>query len=204
MSRLLGVALMVLVLYGLLVGSFDTARSASNHLDLARRLGFYGVLTLGVGVLIISGGIDLSIGSLVGLGAVAFGVLLQKRVPAVWAALIVIAASSLVGLFHGLLVTKLRLQPFLVTLCGLFIYRGIARTLTQTTVGLRAGGPVGAPETEELQRQADWLADVLVKGQPLGVPNVLVVLLVLAGLLAVLLHGSVFGRYLYAVVDVRT
>src|SRR6516164_5759070 len=99
MSRLLGVALMVLVLYGLLVGSFDTARSASNHLDLARRLGFYGVLTLGGGVLIISGGIDLSIGSLVGLGAVAFGVLLQKRVPAVWAALIVIAGSSFVGLF---------------------------------------------------------------------------------------------------------
>jgi ribose transport system permease protein len=199
MSRLLGIALMVLVLYGLLVGSFETARSVNNHLDLARRLGFYGILTLGVGVLIVSGGIDLSIGSLVGLGAVAFGVMLQGRVPAVWAALVVVAGASLVGLFHGLLVTKLHLQPFLVTLCGLFIYRGIARTLSQTTVGLRVGGPAGAPETEALQRRADWLAEVLVKGQPLGVPNILLVLLVLAALLALLLHGTVYGRHLYAV-----
>src|SRR5438270_7756551 len=114
MARLLGILLIVLVLYGTLVGSFETARSVDNHLDLARRLGFYGVLTLGVGVLIISGGIDLSIGSLVGLGAVAFGVLVQKRVPAPTAAVIVVAGSSVVGLFHGLLVTKLRLQPFLV------------------------------------------------------------------------------------------
>src|SRR5687767_13806102 len=170
MSRIVGVLVMVLVLYALLVGSYESARSVNNHLDLARRLGFYGVLTLGVGVLIVSGGIDLSIGSLVGLGAVAFGVLLQDQVPPVWAALVVVVASAFVGLFHGLLVTKLRLQPFLVTLCGLFIYRGVARTLTQTTVGLRVGGPTGAPETEALQAQADWLAEVLVKGRPLGVP----------------------------------
>ena len=39
-------------------------------------------------------------------------------------------------MFHGLLVTKLRLQPFLVKLCGLFIYRGLARTISQKTVGL--------------------------------------------------------------------
>src|SRR5438105_12829144 len=138
MARLLGILLIVVVLYGTLVGSFDTARSVDNHIDLARRLGFYGVLTLGVGVLIIAGGIDLSIGSLVGLSAVAFGVLVQRGVlPAGLAALAVVAAAPVVGLFHGLLVTKLKLQPFLVTLCGLFIYRGIARTLTQTTVGLR-------------------------------------------------------------------
>src|SRR5919199_1603866 len=109
MSRLLGILVMVLVLYGLLVGEFPQARSAANHYDLARRLGFYGILTLGVGVLIVSGGIDLSIGSLVGLGAVAFGVLLQKQVTPVIAALVVVAGSSLVGLFHGLLVTKLKL-----------------------------------------------------------------------------------------------
>ena len=215
MSRLLGIALMVLVLYGLLVGSFQTARSVENHRDLAERLGFYGLLTLGVGVLIIAGGIDLSIGSLVGLSAVAFGVMVQNRVPAVWAALAVVAASSLVGLFHGLLVTKLRLQPFLVTLCGLFIYRGIARTLAQTTVGLRVTFPTLPadlspgerqrlldelrPRIDALQSQAEWLRDVLAQGQPLGVPNILLVMLAVAAVLALLLHGTVYGRYLYAV-----
>jgi ribose transport system permease protein len=215
MSRLIGIALMVLVLYGLLVGSFDTARSVNNHLDLARRLGFYGILTIGVGVLIISGGIDLSIGSLVGLSAVAFGTLVQARVPAGWAAVIVVAGSSLIGLFHGLLVTKVGLQPFLATLCGLFIYRGIATTISQTTVGLRVGLPTPPagltsveagrwfdemqPRVEALQERADGLADLLVRGQPLGAPNILLLLLALAAVVGLVVHRTVYGRHLYAV-----
>ena len=136
MNRLIGIGVMVLVLYGLLVGSYETARSVNNHLDLARRLGFYGILTLGVGVLIISGGIDLSIGSLVGLSAVTFGTLVQAQRPGRVGGVSRFAGAAVIGLFHGLLVTKLRLQPFLVTLCGLFIYRGLARTISQKTVGL--------------------------------------------------------------------
>jgi ribose transport system permease protein len=197
MSRLVGIGLMVLVLYSLLVGSYETARSAANHISLASQLGFYGVLTVGVGLLIISGGIDLSIGSLVGLGAVAFGVLVQRRVPATTAALIVVAGSSLAGLFHGLLVTKLRLQPFLVTLCGLFIYRGIARTISPMAVGLRLDA--SKPGHEFYQAKVDWLADTLVRGTTLGVPNILLVLFALAALVAVVLHGTVYGRYLYAI-----
>jgi ribose transport system permease protein len=219
MRRLIGVVLLVLVLYLVLVTGFDAAWTKANHLDLARRLGFYGVLTLGVGVLIISGGIDLSIGSLVGLSAVAFGVLVQRGwLSAPAAAAVVVALAPLVGLFHGLLVTKLHLQPFLVTLCGLFIYRGIARTLTQTTVGLRVtpdtllGSTAGLepaeitarldqyrPTAERLQQSADWLADLLVRGQPLGVPNILLVLLALALLIGLMLHGTVYGRHIYAV-----
>lgn len=218
MRRLAGVFLMVVTLYAILIVGFDSARSQAAHVDLARRLGFYGVLTLGVGTLIIAGGIDLSIGSLVGLTAVAFGLLAQHGMPAAYAALIVVAAAPLVGLFHGLLVTKLQLQPFLVTLCGLFIYRGIARTLTPTTVGLRIDphdlatrtpgmDPVAfeklaeslRPRAAELQDQANALASTLVKGTPFGVPNVLLVLLALAALLALFLHLSVWGRYLYAV-----
>lgn len=203
MRRLIGVLLMVLVLYGILVAFFDPARSTASHIDLARRLGFYGVLTLGVGTLIITGGIDLSIGSLVGLGAVAFGRMAQGGMPAWQAALIVIALSPLVGLIHGLLVTKLRLQPFLVTLCGLFIYRGIARSITPTTVGLRIDAN-DLPEAirsqaDSLQQQCVWLANTFVKGTPLGVPNILLLLLALAAVIAVLLHGSVWGRYFYAV-----
>jgi ribose transport system permease protein len=197
MSRLTGIFIIVLILYLTLVGSFETARSVANHLDLARRLGFYGILTLGVGIVIISGGIDLSIGSLVGLTAVAFGVLVQSGWPAWLAALIVIGVSPFVGLIHGLLVTKLNLQPFLVTLCGLFIYRGIARTLTQTTVGMRIDP--SRPNAASLQRQADTLAELLVKGQPLGVPNILVVLILVAVVIGILLHATVYGRHLYAV-----
>ena len=125
MIRLLGVFLTVLVLYAILMID-DRARTINYHSVLAGRLGFYGILTVGVGVLIVSGGIDLSIGSVVGLGAVCFALLLEKKVPP-WGALgVVVAGGAVIGLAHGLLVTKLGLQPFLVTLCGLFIYRGLA------------------------------------------------------------------------------
>ena len=57
MARLLNILVIVVVLYAILVGFFPAARSVASHLDLARRLGFYGVLTLGAGSLIIVGGI---------------------------------------------------------------------------------------------------------------------------------------------------
>ena len=186
MTRLLGVLLMVLILYATLMGFFEKARSLDNHQVLARRLGFYGVLTLGVGVLIVTGGIDLSIGSLVGLAAVAFGYLMTKRhwqpLPA---AAMVIVGSVAIGLFHGLLVTGLRLQPFLVTLCGLFMYRGFARWLS--------------PDVVNLPGNVEWLRALLVSGETFGLPHVLLLLGALAVLLALVLHGSVYGRYWYAI-----
>jgi ribose transport system permease protein len=188
MTRLLGVLVMVLVLYAVLMGFFDFARSLDNHQVLARRLGFYGVLTVGVGVLIVAGGIDLSIGSLVGLSAVAFGMLLRSEWHPIAAAALVVGATSLVGLFHGLLIAKLRLQPFLVTLCGLFMYRGLARRLSPGAIDLPSELP-----------GVVWLRQVLVSDKTLGVPHVLLLLVVLAGLLAVVLHGSVYGRYWYAI-----
>jgi ribose transport system permease protein len=192
MTRLVGVLLMVVILYTVLMSAFPTAFTKANHLELAGRLGYYGILTLGVGVLIISGGIDLSIGSLVGLGAVSYGLLLLKDwspvpasfVPAL-AAVVVIGGSAFVGLFHGLLVTKLRLQPFLVTLCGLFIYRGLARGLTSNDVNLPAS-------TEPFRK-------LFVSGSFLGVSHQLILLLVIASVLGLMLHRSVYGRYLYAI-----
>src|SRR5215207_9251293 len=123
MIRLLGVLVTVAVLYVLVLASDAGARTALYQQQLAGWLGFYGVLTVGVGVLIVAGGIDLSIGSVVGLGAVCFGLLLEKGVSPWLGAAVVLAGSVGIGLIHGLLVTRLRLQPFLVTLCGLFIYR---------------------------------------------------------------------------------
>lgn len=192
MSRLLGVLGMVIALYLILVISFPYAGSADNTLILSRRLGFYGVLTLGVGILIISGGIDLSIGSLVALSAVLFSKLLGgesgQGIGVVPAALLTVAAGAGLGVLHGLLVTWLRLQPFLVTLCGLFIYRGLARYWTKASIRL----PDDRPDVE-------WLRTTLVSGNDLGPSNQLLLLLVLAGALAVLLHGTVHGRYLYAI-----
>jgi ribose transport system permease protein len=189
MTRLLGVFIIVVALWGILMASSEGARTAYTHTVMAKRLGFYGVLTIAAGVLIISGGIDLSMGSLVGLAAVCFGVLVSENIlPVVPAILVVIAGSAMIGMAHGLLVTQLKLQPFLVTLCGMFMYRGLAQLVAgETSIALP-----GRPDVEQVR-------SLLVSGRDLFVPNQLVLLLLLGGALAVLLHGSVYGRYLYAI-----
>jgi ribose transport system permease protein len=192
MNRLLGVLLMVLVLYGVLLASDKNARSLSNQQTIATRLGFYGVITIGVGVLIVAGGIDLSIGSVIGLGAICFGLLLKQRVAPWQAALVVLAGSALIGLAHGLLVTGLRLQPFLVTLCGLFIYRGLARWASSTSVGLAVDAP------PEYLGRIEAFRTLLV-GDRFGVPQQLLILVLVTACLAFLMHGTVFGRYLFAI-----
>src|SRR5262245_55590497 len=133
MGRLLGVLLMVVAVYAVLVGMFPFLRTAANHQYLARELGFYGVLTLGVGVLIVSGGIDVSIGSLVGLGAVAFGKMLDPRPaerlsPSKPAALVIVALAGLAVAASAQVLRKkmspgawaVRLGAALVGLAGVF------------------------------------------------------------------------------------
>ena len=192
LSRLLGVGLMVLVLYAVLMGMDANARSLRNQQTMAGRLGFYGLITVGSGILIIAGGIDLSIGSVIGLGAVCFSLMLQRQIPPEVAALAVTAGGALIGLLHGLLVTKLKLQPFLVTLCGLFIYRGLARGLAQESVGLTVEH---APPA--FQGHIETFRSYFV-GTTLGVPHQLLLLILAAVLLGLFLHGTRYGRYLYA------
>jgi ribose transport system permease protein len=217
MRRVLGVLVMVLALEGVLLASnFEDAGSLENQQNIARRTGFFGILTLGAGLLIISGGIDLSMGSVVGLAAVSLGLLLEKRVAPAVAVGAVLAGAIVIGLFHGLLVTRLRLQPFIVTLCGLFIYRGLAqlapvldvralaaRLVHYLTFGaMSAGGPVlvGSSRDVGIGGRPDlagwrWLA----AGDLGGVPTMFLLLLGVAAVAFVILHLSVYGRYLYAI-----
>jgi ribose transport system permease protein len=192
-SRFLGVVGLVVALYAALMASNPNAHSVQNHQILANRLGFYGVLTFGVGLLIISGGIDLSIGSVVGLSAVGFARLLSAGVGPVLAICIVLAGTAVVGLINGLLITGLRLQPFLVTLCGLFAYRGIARQLSDKSIGLSDAAPSLQPEVYRLR---ELVADPAALG---GLPGQLLIMLAVAGLFALIMHASVYGRYLYAI-----
>src|SRR5205085_5525171 len=82
----------------------------------------------------------LSIGSVVGFSAVLFGVLMRNGLPPAAAAAAVLACGVVIGLINAGLITGLKLQPFLVTLCGLFVYRGAARMLSP-------GVPVGIQQT---------------------------------------------------------
>ncbi len=162
--------------------------SVMNLQNTARLVGMFGIFSIGVGIVIITGGIDLSVGSLFAL----FGVLLSFMLmrwgwpwPLAIGAILLIAIA--IGVFHGFLVTKMNLQSFIVTLCGLLFYRGLARYIAEDqTLGF--GYCTGF---ETLQK--------LTTGQVLGVPMPFVLLIIISFIMWVVLHRSVYGRYLFAV-----
>src|SRR5262245_3414420 len=182
MKKLAGIGLFLLILYTSVLIADEGARSAGNHFNLGRRIGLYGFISLGVGILIISGGIDLSIGALAAMSA-ALVVLLNKRGWPPFACLLAVVGVGLVlGLIHGLIITKFRVQAFVVTLCGLFLYRGLARWLADD-----------ANQTLGKEFQGFWRNALYRNRDVFGLPMSLVLLLFVAAIAAVFLHLSVHG-----------
>ena len=163
--------------------------SAYNLQNIIRWTSLFGIISIGVAFVIITGGIDLSIGSLIGLVGCLLPMLLAAGYPPVIALLAVVVLSLAIGLMHGLLITRLGLQPFVVTLCGLLFYRGFARWLTHDQVQ-------GFGSSYEGLRQLAIGKVSLGGGFALPIPFFL---LVLTGVLAALfLNRTIWGRYLLA------
>jgi ribose transport system permease protein len=201
MKKLLGITIFLLLLYGALLAKVPTESLAENNLNLAKRIGLFGIISLGVAFVIITGGIDLSIGSVVALSGTLTAMLLMES-PEWWpwflAIPTVLVMGAFLGLIHGLLVTRLKLSPFVVTLCGLFIYRGIARTISANKAkGL--GELVRYNEHHEVVADFSGLRHFLYGDDVFGVPRFLVIFLIITAAAAVFLHFSVYGRYLYAI-----
>ncbi len=198
MTRIFGVLGLLIVLYTALIASHPNAGKADNLIGVANLQGRFGVLTLGAGLVIITGGIDLSIGAVVGCAAILFGVLMNEGVHPYIAVPLVVLFGAVVGLANGLLVTRLKLQPFLVTLCGMFIFRGIARLL---------GGTLGMSSVVESHQEFNdplrTLRYLLVGKAPtdgeLLFPAQFVLLLILAAGIGFFLHRTAYGRYWYAI-----
>lgn len=159
-----------------------------NLQNLARQIGAFGIFSLGLGLVIITGGIELSVGSMMGLLGVLLSMMLTEWNMGVALALLgCIGIAMVLGLGHGLLITKLNMQPFIVTLCGLLFYRGIARFVTDDqTKGF------GTVEGLEFLR-------FVANGNLFGViPMPFVLLIIISAIMWVILHRSVYGRYLFA------
>lgn len=161
--------------------------SPVNITNMANLTGLFGIFAIGVGLVIISGGIELSVGSMFAvLGVVFLDLFANAGLPWTAALPLAVGMGLFLGLIHGLLVTKVGLQPFVVTLCGLLIYRGIARYYTSdSTMGFGYG-----TDDETLR----WL----MSGRTLEVPHTFIAFVIIAIVMAVVLHGSVFGRHLFA------
>jgi ribose transport system permease protein len=162
--------------------------SPINLANTANLIGLFGLFTVAQAFVIISGGIELSVGSIIALVGVIFVDLVAgETVSPLVAFAVALALGCVIGLVHGLLVTRVGIQPFVVTLCGLLIYRGIARYYTEDAT---AGFPFGAsfPTLE-------WL----VAGRLYGVPHSLIAFVLVTVAMGIVLHRTVFGRHLFAV-----
>ena len=174
-----------------------------NLQNISRLIGIYGIYSIGAGIVIITGGIELSVGSVFALGGVLLSLMLmQWHWPAPIAVLASIALTMGLGVIHGLLITRIPLQPFIVTLCGLMFYRGLARYIARdSTMGF--GDGTGFHGLATLATGCIcWL-----HGHPVltttsdtpGLPMPFLIMLVIAAIMWVVLHRSLYGRYLYVI-----
>src|SRR2546421_7977776 len=128
MKKELGIFGLLVVLCAVTAAMNPRFLSQANLTNMANVIGLFGVFSIGLGLVIITGGIDLSVGSMFALSGVLLSMALTEwHWPWPLAIIAVITVPMLLGWAHGTPVTRAGLQPFIVTLCGLLIYRGIAR-----------------------------------------------------------------------------
>jgi ribose transport system permease protein len=176
----------------------------ANISNTANQVGLFGILAIAQAFVILTAGIELSVGAIVALLGVLFiDLIVGSEIHWVLATLIVLGAGMLMGLVHGALVAKVGLQPFVVTLCALLIYRGTARYYTEdATVGFGFGASF--PTLEWLTAGRSEIFAPLARlfghdGPTIAVPHTLIALLIVTLVAGVVLHRSVLGRYLYAI-----
>lgn len=162
--------------------------TASNLLDMTRYSVEIGLLSLPITLIIIGGGIDLSVGSATALCVVTFGVLWKQGMALPAAALLAILVGALLGGLNGAAVTLARIPPLIATLATLAFYRGVAS-------GLGGGAAIqGFPESF-----TNWGTGYLFAfGNFQGVPAQLPILVAFAIAFAVVLSKTAFGRTVYA------
>ncbi|MEZ6128212.1 MAG: ABC transporter permease [Planctomycetaceae bacterium] len=197
MKKNLGILGILAVVFMATAMGSDSFFTAYNLFNLVERTSLYGIIGIGVAFVIITGGIDLSIGSFIGLVAVAFPwLVITHQIPVIAGLIGIIALALLAGLAHGLLITRLKLQPFVVTLCGLMIYRGIARWMvSDRTMGY---GDKAFSGLKVLVGSLAQIPGMQNFAWAKHVPVAFLILIVLGIVAAVFLNKTIYGRYLLA------
>src|SRR4029078_8038558 len=175
--------ILVAAIFGALVGLQFFA--AANHELMARHTPIRCMAALGMTVVIAAGGIDLSVGSIIALTTVVIALALRADRAALVAAAAGVAAAAACGLVNGVLITRLRVVPFIVTLGTMLVVRGAAK---------------GLGEERRIEAPLAWLNDLLrSETGRLLVPPGIWTLLVVALLIGGLLGYTRFGRHVFSI-----
>lgn len=177
----------VLVLLALALSlATDTFLTGTNLDNLGRQVSIFAIIAIGQLLVILTAGIDLSVGSVVGLsGVISASVVFEATAggQVVLAVLLALLAGAVVGAVNGVLVAVFRMPAFIVTLAGLGIARGATLLIT--------GGRTVQPLPPAFQDIAG--------GTTLGIANLIWIMLIVAAAVAFALRRTVWGRYVYAV-----
>jgi inositol transport system permease protein len=183
-----GVALVLVALIVFFASENDRFLSLRNITNILTEVSIYGIIAVGMTFVILTGGVDLAVGSLLAFAAMCAAVLVQAMgmtFPLSWLLALVVCCGvgAAVGLLHGLTITRFNVPPFIVTLGGLTVWRG-------ATLILSGGGPISG-----FDEGVRWWG----RGQVLGVPVPVLVLIVVALTGYVLAGYTRYGRQVYAV-----
>jgi ribose/xylose/arabinose/galactoside ABC-type transport system permease subunit len=157
--------------------------TVSNLLNITEQTTINAVIAVGMTFVILSGGIDLSVGSIVALTGVVLGTALQRHVPIPLAILLSLITGAACGLLNGVLITKGRLPPFIATLGMMSIARGAALLYTD-------GRPISG---------FDAAFRMISTARPLMIPAPAIVMVMVYVSAHLVLTRTTFGRYVYAI-----
>jgi len=181
--RTYGILLVLVVLCAVVSLLTDKFLTSSNILSVARQVSSNGILALGLGFVILTGGIDLSVGSLLALTSTIGYSASLNGIPFIPALLIGVAVGVVVGLLEGLLVARVRIAPFIATLASMTICRGATQVYDRGT----------AVNVEEV------LFRKIGTGYLGAIPTPVIILFVAFIIGGIILKKTKFGRYVYAV-----
>ena len=164
----------------------DTFATERNLFNVTRNFAFVGIIALGMTAVIVIGGIDLSVGSVVVLSAMVTGMTMAAGYPIYLAIPLALAASLAVGLFNGVMVAFLKVPPFVVTLGVLSVARSLAMVLSDNKMVYQFG-----PDHQALL--------TLGGGSTLGIPHPVYVLVILALITGYVFRWTRWGRHIFAI-----
>jgi ribose transport system permease protein len=180
------VLIAILVIGGVMTQVSDVFMTDRNMFNVARNFAFFGIMALGMTAVICTAGIDLSVGSLMGLAGIVAGLVMQAGFGIVPGFLACMGTAAIVGLINGALIAYLRMAPFVVTLGMLAMARSIAMVVSNNKMIYQFG-----PDQEVLE----WIGG----SSMLGVPNPIWALAVLTVLFWWAFNHSTWGRWVFAV-----
>ncbi|KQV88889.1 ABC transporter permease [Pelomonas sp. Root1237] len=194
-AALAGLLILVLV-FSLTSNAFF---SVGNAMTVSLQVSTIVYLGIGATLVILTGGIDLSVGSVLALSGVVAGMLVKNGMPVPPAMAIGVVVGALCGAINGLCVTRLRLPPFIATLGMMLVARGVALQLTDARAISGLGEAFG-----ELGNGALWRIEKIdEQGFPdivfPGIPYPVLLMVVLAIVAGILLRRTTLGRHLHAV-----